>query len=84
MHRVHGVTATYLYVRGDTAGAEPAVPEAAVVGRVCALERGALQIPLRAGTVTARTLAAVGLAWARAVPRIVHLRRALGVAARKV
>lgn len=84
LHRVHGVTDEWLFVRGDTAAPEPAVPRASVVGRVCALERGGIRIPLEAGSVTARALASLGLAWASAVPRIVRLRRALGVAARKV
>lgn len=84
LHRVHGVTDEWLFVRGDTAAPELPVPRSSVVGRVCALERGGLRIPLESGSVMARALAAVGLVWARSVPRVVRLRRAFGVPARKV
>jgi hypothetical protein len=81
VHRVHALGRAAIVVRGDSAGPEPEVPQAAIVGRVVALERGGLRLPLPAGALGGAIVRAVGLAWAAAAPGLLPRWDALRAAA---
>ena len=68
LHRVLRVHPDRLVVRGDTARPEPNVPKTAVIGRVVALHRGALTIPLPRNGRLATVQRQIGLLWSTIAP----------------